>query len=118
MQEQFLLELNVKSLNKTTKQLGSWKDINYFCQYVNVLYNNKDHPLIIFSIHLMINEIKEDIIKLTTNTNAQLSLAGKWAPREKSKFEWIFKKMACLYFPYFFHSHYGHSQPPTPSPLE
>jgi len=105
-----LLDLNVKSIDNTTKPLGSWKDINYLCQYVNARYNNKDHPLILYAIYLMINEIKKDIRTIRTNINTStttyspISLAGKWAPREKSKFEWIFKKMACLYFPYFFNN--------------
>ena len=43
----------------------------------------------------------KDITQLNTTTPSQtqkISLAAKWAPRQKSKYYWLFGKMACKYF--------------------
>ena len=76
------------------KKYGSWRDIPYFCQYVLERTGNQDHQLIILATQIMLNELSEGKNKL----------AAKWAPREKSKFHWLFKKMAYLMFHHFLDS--------------
>lgn len=43
------------------------------------------------------NQLKTDYENFN-NTNYKLSLVAKWIPREKSKFRWLFYKLAELYF--------------------
>lgn len=70
---------------------GSWKDIKYFCKYFE---NNPDHPLFMYGILLMNNQLKQDHLKAD-----DISLAAKWVPREKSnKFGWLFEHLAKDYF--------------------
>ena len=35
---------------------GSWKDIKLFCNYIKKRTNNEDHPLILYSMNLMLNQ--------------------------------------------------------------
>ena len=87
-----------------THQYGSWKDIKYFCSYC---HNNKcslDHPLIQHAINIVNAQIKSDYANLVSNSD-ELSLAGKWVPREKSgRFGWMYEALACNYFPMYIES--------------
>ena len=47
---------------------------------------------------LVNNQIREDLGKINQDYTAQISLVGKWAPREKSQFSAMFKELAKDYF--------------------
>ena len=83
------------------KSYGSWKDIKTFCHFIKNKTLNEDHPLILYAINIMIQQIYTDYNSLQ-NQNPAVSLAGKWAPRQRSKHHWLFKKMAYQYYSYFF----------------
>ena len=73
---------------------GSWKDIKYFCNYCKNNGMHKSDPLIQYAYHLILSQIKLDVV-----TNGIKSLAAKWVPRAKSKrFGWIFDELATIYF--------------------
>jgi len=79
-----------------THQYGSWKDIKYFCNYCYKQNCRVEHPLIQYSINLINTQIKKDYDNINTD---EISLAGKWAPREKSsRFGWMYQPLACQYF--------------------
>ena len=82
-----------------THQYGSWKDIKYFCNYCYKNLCPLDHPLIQYAISIVNSQIKTDYINLISNSD-EISLAGKWVPREKSgRFGWMYESLACDYFP-------------------
>ena len=82
-----------------THQYGSWKDIKYFCNYCYNLNFNLDQPLIQYAINIVNTQLKTDYTNLISNSD-EISLAGKWAPREKSgRFGWMYEALACNYFP-------------------
>lgn len=82
--------------DKTVHQYGSWKDIKYFCNYIE----NKEHPLISYAIEIINEQIKLDFVNLISNST-NISLAAKWAPREKSSFGWLYERLATDYFSNF-----------------
>ena len=77
-----------------THQYGSWKDIKYFCEYCKSKGATVSHPLIQCSIQLINEQLRKDS-NLDYN---RISLAPRWAPREKSSFGWIYTALACDYF--------------------
>lgn len=80
-------------------QYGSWKDIKYFCDFCFENGRPADHPLIINAVKILNVQLKKDA--LVTNDN-ELSLAARWAPREKSnRFGWLYEPLAFDYFPEF-----------------
>ena len=82
-----------------THQYGSWKDIKYFCSYCHKKGCPLDHPLIQYAINIVNDQIKTDYANLVSNSD-EISLAGKWVPREKSgRFGWMYEALACNYFP-------------------
>jgi hypothetical protein len=84
-----------------THQYGSWKDIKYFCDYCNKNGCSLDHPLIQYAINIVNAQIKTDYANLISNSD-EISLAGKWVPREKSgRFGWMYEALACNYFPIY-----------------
>ena len=116
----YLLDNNFKSVHLHEQPYGSWKDVKYFCQFVKEETKQDEHPLIIYSLKLMVNQLKQDYQEVqnnehesqnghqdinnnnNNNKHIQISLAAKWAPREKSQHQWIFNKLSQLYYPYFF----------------
>ena len=96
--------------------IGSWADIKYFCEYVRksqfILQADKD-AMIDTAIGLLVHQLKKDrgawnlamakymhIKRVDPNTLVErpvgrdvMSMAAKWAPREKSRFGWIFYHM-------------------------
>jgi hypothetical protein len=70
---------------------GCWKDVKYFCGLVYDKTDNEDHPLIVICMTMLNQELYNDYCKLS---DAKISLACKWVPREGSRFSWIFEKMA------------------------
>jgi hypothetical protein len=85
----------------TEKSYGSWKDIKTFCHFIKNKTKNEEHPLILFAINIMNYQLFIDYQSLSAK-NPRVSLAGKWAPRQRSKMHWLFKKMAYQYYSYFF----------------
>jgi hypothetical protein len=85
------------------EKYGSWKDIKKLCLYIKKKTNNQDHPLIDYACNLMIVQLKHDLKRM--QTNVYISLAGKWAPREKSRqYRWIYIKLALGMHPEFIES--------------
>jgi hypothetical protein len=83
---------------------GSWKDIKYFCNY---LKHNKGHDirksaLISYAINLLNTQLYADHKAIHGSGSGSVSMAAKWAPREKSaRFGWLFTELArafyCIY---------------------
>jgi len=90
----FALKCLVDLGDKNTHQYGSWKDIKYFCDYCKNQGESLLHPLIQYSVQLINEQLKKDILPETPN----VSLLVKWVPREKSKFGWLYETLACNYF--------------------
>ncbi len=85
--------------NDTTHQYGSWKDIKYFSSYCYRNWCSLDHPLIQYAISIINAQLITDYTNLISNSD-EISLAGKWVPREKSgRFGWMYEALACNYFP-------------------
>jgi Mg-chelatase subunit ChlD len=85
-----------------THPYGSWKDVKKFCQYSKEREEAKGnsvhrHPLVQCSIRLLNAQLKQDKEKMD-NGSTDISLAGKWVPREKSKYQWLFQLLATHYF--------------------
>jgi hypothetical protein len=78
---------------------GSWKDIKKFCEYVLYKAKDEDHPLIKHACDLIVNQLKHDIIQV--DKKQPISLAAKWAPREKTQYKWLFTKIAIQLYPQF-----------------
>jgi len=98
--------------NCCTHPYGSWKDLKYFANFVKERINGEAHPLIDYVCELMVRQLKLDIKTLCNYNNlpqtmqqqqqCNISLAAKWCPREKSKFGWLYKKIATYYSQDFF----------------
>lgn len=105
----------------TSVGIGSWADIKYLCGYV-VRTKDPNADLIIDSaIGLMNYQLNVDrvawnnalvnymqIKRATPNTLVPrpsgrdvMSFAAKWAPREKSRFGWLFNKMVAQWLQMF-----------------
>ena len=97
--------------NTTTHQYGSWKDIKYFSSYCYKNGCTLDHPLIQHTISIVNAQINMDYANLISNSD-DLSLAGKWVPREKSgRFGWMYEALACNYFPIYLETSSEKSKP-------
>lgn len=83
-------------------QYGSWADIKYFAEYLQK-NNEKNHPLVEFACGLLVDQIMRDweiymnMKKNPDTVTETLSLAARWAPREKSKHGWLSKRMAKIW---------------------
>jgi hypothetical protein len=83
-------------INDTEHPYGSWKDIKYFSNYVFNITNNKNHPLILYSVNLLVKQLKNDYNNMLKKQN--ISLAAKWCPRENNnKFSWLYLIIAKKY---------------------
>ena len=97
--------------NTTTHQYGSWKDIKYFSSYCQKQGCPLDHPLIQHAISIVNAQIVTDYANLVSNSD-EISLAGKWVPREKSgRFGWMYEALACNYFPRYLETATEKSKP-------
>ena len=97
--------------NGSTHQYGSWKDIKYFCSYCHNNWCSLEHPLIQYAIHIVNAQIITDYTNLISNSD-EISLAGKWVPREKSgRFGWMYEALACNYFPKYIETSSEKSKP-------
>jgi len=79
---------------------GSWKDLKYICEYVKQKTGSESNPLILHCINKYVSQLKKD--EKLIKENKEISLIGKWVPREKSKYGWIFALIAKNYYYYFF----------------
>lgn len=93
----FALKCFVDLGDRTIHQYGSWKDLKYFCEYCKSNGENVDSELVQYSVMLINEQLKRDYSTLLSNSN-DISLAAKWAPREKSSFGWLYEALATNYF--------------------
>lgn len=86
------------SVNPSKHQYGSWNDIKYFCGAIKELNGgNENHPLIDYAISLIVEQLQKDI---RVPEGKPISLAARHTPREGSRFDWIFKRIAQEVYPY------------------
>ena len=86
--------------NPLDHQYGSWKDVKRFCQYVKEnTSDGENHVLINGILAFAIRKLQMDYEHSVNDLNFQPTLIGKWLPREKSKFGWVFNKMAHMMSP-------------------
>jgi hypothetical protein len=97
---QFALRCFVTLDNKELHQYGSWKDLKYLCEYCKSQGESIDSPLIKYAIRLINEQINADYANFISNSD-DISLAAKWAPREKSSFGWLYQFLATNYFSEF-----------------
>jgi len=93
----FALKCLVDLGDKSIHQYGSWKDIKYFCRYVNTQTHDETHPLIQSAISIINTQLRKDMND-TDEKNNNISLAAKWVAREGSSFDWLFIHLATDYF--------------------
>jgi len=79
---------------------GSWKDIKLFSNYIYQRTCDEHHPFIELMVDLLVKQLKED--EENYKKDKEISLAAKWTPREKSKYGWLFKKIAIKFSPHLF----------------
>ena len=79
---------------------GSWKDIKYFSEYIFQKTGDDNHPCIQYAYSLLVLQLQADYEHF--KRGEKISYAAKWAPREKSKFNWLNRKIAFGFFPHFF----------------
>tara|TARA_Y100000590_G_scaffold454486_1_gene601396 strand:- start:919 stop:2427 length:1509 start_codon:yes stop_codon:yes gene_type:complete len=92
---QFFPNIACITLELFVRSYGSWRDIKGLCGFIRSNYCN-EHPLIDFAINLCVKQLKLDIL------SQSISLVGKWAPRQNSKYGWLFNKIAYKYYELFF----------------
>ena len=85
-----------------THQYGSWNDVKYFCQAVKDFNPDyTDNALITHAISLLAQQLKADLVEFKSDKeHKKISLAAKHAPREGSKFDWVFRRLASYIYPY------------------
>jgi len=96
----FALRCFVDLGDQSVHQYGSWKDLKYFCEYCKSRGQNVHFELIQYSIMLINEQLRKDEIGCDSNSG-KISLAAKWAPREKSTFGWLYESLATNYFSEF-----------------
>jgi hypothetical protein len=76
---------------------GCFKDVKYFCNYVRKYGDKrmmvKNNMLCKYAMTMLNQRVYDDYMEYCKNGTAP-SLTGKWVPREKSKYGWIFEQMA------------------------
>lgn len=94
-------ELVQKYVATRRHAFGCWKDIKYLCYFLRSRSHN--HPLIDVAISIMNKQLYRDwtIVSICSHNSIGsrdfrniLSFVAKWIPRENTKFEWIFEKLA------------------------
>ena len=83
------------TINTSKHQFGSWNDIKYFCEAIRILSGETTHELIDYAIAVLANQLKQDI------ELEHPSLAARHTPREKSKYGWIFERLAYMIYPFY-----------------
>lgn len=79
---------------------GSWKDIKHFCTYLKSRnHRYEESALMQTAVNLLNNQLRLDINAVDVDKTAPISLAGKWAPREKSTNNgWLHEVLAKDFF--------------------
>ena len=95
--------------DKSIHQYGSWKDLKYFCDYCKNRGEDKDSELIRYAVKLINDQLRIDYTNYSSG-NYNISLAAKWAPREKSSFSWLYEHLATDYFNQFITTAYTDDQ--------
>ena len=97
----FALKCLVNLEDNKVHQYGSWKDIKYFCKYgVEKEFDSISHPLIEYAVKLINTQLRIDHVNYISNST-DISLAAKWAPREKSQYFWLYQALATDYYKEF-----------------
>ena len=96
-------------IGKGVHQYGSWKDIKHFCEYCRNNGEQLDSPLILYAVKLINEQLRLDYANMISNSN-EISLAAKWAPREKSAFRWLFHILSTHYNAHFLETAHSDSQ--------
>jgi hypothetical protein len=76
--------------NEYEHPYGSWKDIRCIADMCDDI--DRRHPLISYCVHLINEQLRKDL------EGTQISLVSKWIPREKSKYRWLYERLAEDYF--------------------
>ena len=96
---EYLFETFVFIENK--HQYGYWGDVKKMSSYVFSKTKDSNHFIINYIVNLTNFYLKKDFDKLKNQEN--VTLLSKWIPREKSKYKWLFKKLAKnMYSKYLF----------------
>jgi hypothetical protein len=102
-------EVISRYVSTSRTSFGCWKDIKYLCYFL--MSRSQHHPLINVAIEIMNKQLLRDwtlfsLLNEEHDFRNILSFVSKWVPRENTKFEWLFEKMAIqwaeLVTPYFF----------------
>ena len=81
-------------LSKNLSQpYASWKDVKYMCKYIKEVTKDENHPFINWLVELTNHHLKIDWDNLIAKKSTQVTLLGKWVPREKSQFGWLYSKL-------------------------
>ena len=99
-------ELAKQALLTFVELYGSWKDFKYLCNYVFENTKDENHSLIQFCVEEMNKQLSKDEVEYSKeNKDKNISLVGKWIPRESSdKFGFLYEKLAIHYFPQYISS--------------
>jgi hypothetical protein len=85
--------------DKNIHPFGSWKDVKYLYSFSQTYSNLCNwEPLIEYSIQLTNEQLFIDYKNSMSETYKNISLVSKWIPREKSKYNELFKRLAIHYF--------------------
>ena len=79
---------------------GSWKDIKYFLNHLRGVYGETQlvtKPVFEFMVKLIARQLIADS---NVRSDGRITLAGKWAPREKSAFGWQAPHVAAICYPH------------------
>lgn len=92
------------SHEKNKHMIGSWKDIKLFCDYCRIKQSIDKNPNYEVIINECIRLINDQLITDIGNCDKKqsISLLAKWIPREKSKYGWLFKRLALSYYSEYF----------------
>lgn len=93
------IHLFVFDIDDDTAGYGSWRDIKYLCEFLKThSVQGDEHPLIYFCISLLNKQLDKDVNTWKFSSKAYcpdaLSHVAKWIPREKKRFDWLFRKLA------------------------
>jgi hypothetical protein len=83
---------------------GSWKDVKHLCTYLKERDRTTENsPLVQSMVLIMVDRLKRDLELLALGQGGeQITLAGKWAPRETSaKHGWLHEVLALNMFSHY-----------------
>jgi len=85
-----------------TPSYGSWKDINYMCDFLkHYSKEGVQHPMINQIVQLVNDQLMDDIGMWKRSIHPRdrnyITQVAKWIPREHKKFHWLFEKLVVDY---------------------